>query len=160
MTTVNRITKGSIVRPWVFVVLTVLLLAQAITFAGLAVWCARLPLPLWELATPWITLSWPAAQLLSVVAAVLALLTLLAALGFVLLQPPAWMLASLIQGFTLATGLSLRFSTRYDFTGRTLHSYCLYGLLLQALLQVIYLNTRGVQETFAFVARQPRRRAR
>jgi len=139
-------------RPWALIVLTILLFVQVAGFVGVAFWCAGLELPLWPLPLPWFDLAWPEHHLWAGVAAILALLTLLSAVGLLLLRRAAWVLAALVQCLTLALGLGLRFSPVYDFSGRALHSYGLYLALGFAVIQVVYLNTRDVQQALTSAA--------
>ncbi len=153
-------TDAQVQRPWALIVLTMLLFVQAAGFVGLALWSAGLNLPLWELSLPYFDLAWPEHQLWSRLAMGLAGLTLLAAVSLLLLRRRAWVLGCLVQCATLALGLGLRFSSVYDFSGRTLHSVGLYVMLGFSVVQVIYLHTRDVQAALASAAYRRAREGR
>lgn len=69
----------------------------------------------------------------------LALLALLAAIGFIRLWPSAWFLAMLLQGLGLLTALSLYFSQKPAHV---------YALMLYSILMVIALNYSEVYLAF------------
>ncbi len=69
----------------------------------------------------------------------LALLALLAAMGFIRLWPSAWFLAMLLQGLGLLTALSLYFSQKPAHV---------YALMLYSILMVIALNYSEVYLAF------------
>lgn len=69
----------------------------------------------------------------------LALLALLAALGFFRLWRAAWMMAMLTQGLSLLTALLLYFNQRPGYV---------YVIMLYSIFLVIYLHTAEVSTTF------------
>lgn len=69
----------------------------------------------------------------------LALLALLAALGFFRLWRTAWMMAMLTQGLSLLTALLLYFNQRPGYV---------YVIMLYSIFLVIYLHTAEVSTTF------------
>lgn len=77
--------------------------------------------------------------LFSVALAALALLSVLAAVGFFLLLPFGWILAISVQGLTLLLCLGFYFRNRPDFV---------YPIMLYSTVMVLYLNSFGVQKEF------------
>jgi hypothetical protein len=69
----------------------------------------------------------------------LALLALLAALGFFRLWRAAWMMAMLTQGLSLLTALLLYFNQRPGYV---------YVIMLYSIFLVIYLHTAEISTTF------------
>jgi len=145
-------------RPWPVTALAALLLVQALGFAALAFILWRLEIPGWAFHVPGTGLTLATARTLGVLAAVLALLALLTAAGFLCVRPAAWVYAVLIQGTTLAVALILRFSPGLDFSHRSLPSYLLYLVMFYAICMVVYLNYSAVHDAFA--AQQARRASR
>lgn len=71
----------------------------------------------------------------------LGVLGLIAAIGFALLRPPAWLEAMLVQGLFLLLGLVVYARYRPENTG-------LYLLMLFSIVLVLYLNLGDVRQVF------------
>lgn len=69
----------------------------------------------------------------------LVFLALLAALGFLFLHGTSWMMAMILQGFTLFLCLSFYFSTELRL---------IYPLMAYSTFMVLYLNSSGVRSIF------------
>ena len=125
----RRLTRRA---PWPVRLLTLLLLLQAfiyVTLPVLAIDWSLLPLVLW------LTYVSEIAML------ALGVLGLIAAIGFALLRPPAWLEAMLVQGLFLLLGLVVYARYRPENTG-------LYLLMLFSIVLVLYLNLGDVRQVF------------
>ena len=125
-------------RPWPVTANALLLLLEALLSGLMAAGF------LWPLGVTWpITLAlWNehrGAVVLSFVFALLAMLAMAAALGFLRQARGAWLLAVLAQGIDLAVALLLYLESRPAYV---------YGMMVYGIVMVLYLHQADVQAVF------------
>lgn len=132
-------------RPWPVTANSLLLLLEAFGFALMAI-AYLAPL---GVRWPFTNALWDehrAEMVLGFVLALLGVLALAAAAGFLRVANGAWLLAVFVQGLNLGVALVLYFESRPTFV---------YGMMVYGIVMVLYLHQADVQA--AFRPDEPRR---
>jgi hypothetical protein len=125
-------------RPWAVTANALLLLLQAAGFLGLSA------LYLGPLGDDWpLTPEGFGAERIAALTgasfAILAVMALVAALGFVRMTPSAWLMAVMAQGGNLLLALVLYYGGRPAYV---------YGMMVYGIIMVLYLHQADVQTAF------------
>ena len=138
MAQVKKINRLVSERRWPVRVLGLLLLLQALGLASLGAFNLVWLEPLWVLTPQSLLPELPGAFIGSAFS-LLAILTLLTAIGFLRVQRFAWLYAMLIQGLSLLLALNLYLRGKPSYA---------YLLMLYGIFMAIYLNFSEVQAAF------------
>ncbi|MBU0490799.1 MAG: hypothetical protein KKA73_21370 [Chloroflexi bacterium] len=137
--------RTSVPRPWAVTAVGLLLLLQAAGLAALGiihfvlVYFAELPAPVVEWSAPLLLSVTTSRIYMSIISIQLAMLAIMAAIGFWRLWRNAWLTAMLLQGLCLLLALILYFHSR---------PALVYVMMFYGILMVLYLNTQDVRATF------------
>ncbi len=122
-------------------ILALLLAFQGLAFAGAAIRLLRIPEAAWMVHLPWLGDVFPVSQTVGWIAAALAVLTLITALGCFRLTPMVWLNATVAQGITLLTLLLLYFNRFTEhLKGQGIYRYVFYVIMAYAVFMVFFLN--------------------
>lgn len=122
-------------------ILALLLAFQGALFVGAAVRLLLIPEAAWMVHLPWLGDVLPVSQTVGGIAAALAALALITAVGCARLGPPVWHNAVVVQGITLLTLLLLYFNRFTEhLAGQELYRYVFYFIMAYAVFMVFFLN--------------------
>jgi len=119
-------------RPWPVKALTLLLVAQGVGLVVLGLFSVDHTAGVWAILVD---------QSFYATLPPLGVLALVAAAGFLRLRPGAWVMAMLVQGLSLLVALVFYFRYRPQ-------DLLIYGMMVYALIMVLYLNYAEVPAVF------------